>query len=348
MKGNDMSKKQGLKGVLALVSEQSKGTKGPKYYPNIHPVSLFLDLDNFFLPAKKGEEIGTLVSALKPWGNVSLRRAYGSSLAPKRHLYDQLLKHGFKLCERSVCANTKKNSTDIQITIDVMEMLHKRPEIAIYSIGCGDSDYISLIERLHKARKFVIGLGSNKNTSPRLIKTCDAFLFYEEIAAPRTSRISQTTISENSTSIKVGPDAMKSILRKRNLYPADVETRTKILAEIWEMRNRVSCTLRDFQTNLFERCASKKISNTAVRHCLHALVRAGFLVPLEDVPALERSVTHIPKIEEMESGMCSVMIETLLSDPDLIADPLAMAEVVYGNPRRANEIEEFIAKASAV
>jgi len=90
---------------------------------------------------------------------------------------------GIELIEIPDRAYTGKNSADIRLSVDAVEMCLTRDHIDTFAILSGDSDFSPLVAKLKEFGKTVIGVGMKDATSPLLSENCDEFIFYEDIVS---------------------------------------------------------------------------------------------------------------------------------------------------------------------
>ena len=314
------------------------------YYPGARQIALFLDADNLGIRCKSGREVNQIIDNLTPWGRVVVRRAYGCNLRSKQYIYKQLLRGQFHVGEIRRQIPHKKNAADIRIAVEAMELLLTRPDINTFAIASGDSDYIELVRRIHNHRRRVIGIGSRKSSSQRLQQCCDVFLFYENIC--RSISVSNAAdIVAGSTLIKTDPETMRTWLRHCKILPPSPPDRHKILSHLQSLaktRQTGHASFAELQQKLIERCHRDQISNTAVRNCMRILTRAGLIVSDEDRPLSERLITTIPTLKTMQTAITKIAVTVLLSDPKLVADPLAMSEAIWDDTTQVNTIARLI------
>ncbi len=77
----------------------------------------------------------------------------------------------------------QKNRADVRLAIDALETVFTRPNIDLYAIISGDSDFTELIHKLRDYGKYTIGIGLRSATSDLLRRACDEFIFYETLVA---------------------------------------------------------------------------------------------------------------------------------------------------------------------
>ncbi|WP_154054306.1 NYN domain-containing protein [Olsenella uli] len=91
---------------------------------------------------------------------------------------------GIELIEIPDRAYTGKNSADIRLAVDAVEMCLTKNHIDTFAILSGDSDFSPLVSKLREFDKTVIGVGMREATSTLLTEVCDEFIFYEDIVSP--------------------------------------------------------------------------------------------------------------------------------------------------------------------
>ena len=313
------------------------------YYPDRRPIALFLDLDNLLYHIKSEDAVGILLNALSPWGNVVVRKAFGNSHTFKNNLYRQLLRHKFELADSSYLPH-KKNGTDIRIAMEIMEVLHTRSGVRTFAIASGDGDFIALVHRLQQHRCAVIGIGSQRTSARKLTESCDVFLFYEDLVA--TSRQSKPDQSKDYGEVVLtGEEALKRLLRRKNLYPCPPDILAGILTLLQKLGKILPCSLKTLQNQLAEDSHRHGYSKNMARHTIKTLTSLGFLISdSEDVPFTQKTVRCLPEIFQIENVLAKAQIESLLQEDNLVTDHLTIASVIWNDPHRASEIENLIAK----
>jgi len=180
-------------------------------------IGLFLDFENLAIGAR--EQLGgkfdfkPIADALAERGRVVVRRAYAdwSMFDDARR---DLTRHHIELIEiPQRMGMVRKNSADIKLAVDAIELSFEREYITTFVIGTGDSDFTPLVYKLRELNKRVIGIGIEASTSSLLPPACDEFLFYErlpgvEMSAPRTPRRSSRRRPEgNGAKVEAAPTA---------------------------------------------------------------------------------------------------------------------------------------------
>ncbi|HRH93607.1 MAG TPA: NYN domain-containing protein [Candidatus Peribacteria bacterium] len=147
-------------------------------------LAVFIDLENLamgFQDQKKAHfEINKVLERLLDKGKLIVKKAYCDwsrfpvYTAPFHGAAIELI----EIPKRSV---TGKNSADIRLVVDAMDLAWSKPHIDTFVIVSGDSDFSPLVSKLKENGKHVIGLGMRGSTSGLLSDNCDEFIYYEDI-----------------------------------------------------------------------------------------------------------------------------------------------------------------------
>ena len=137
-------------------------------------IAVFFDYDNLMADPL------TIIDFLKKEGRIVLIRCYMDS---NRDLENRTLfyKANVEIIDRPRYTLPDKNGTDIHLALDALETALTIPNINIFVILSGDSDYLPLVSKLKKYGKMVYIVSSKKNGSKRLKEFCDRFYYYENI-----------------------------------------------------------------------------------------------------------------------------------------------------------------------
>ena len=128
-------------------------------------VAVLLDYEN----VGGKDAIRLLLDLISGIGSIIEKRAYGDWSVQQRGEQDQLLQLGFSLIHQRH-ATSGKNSSDIKLSIDAMDLLHQSPAVIdAFVIVSSDSDFFPLVNRLRSSGKMVIVSGMKANTSDVLI-----------------------------------------------------------------------------------------------------------------------------------------------------------------------------------
>ena len=155
-----------------------------------HSLAVFIDYENLALgatPKGRGKriaaitpDIGRILERLVEKGKLVVKRAY-SDWQRFSDVVKELHGLGIDLTEIPDRGLTGKNSADIRLAVDAMELCYSKDFIDTFVVVSGDSDFTPLVTKLKENGKTVIGVGMRDSTSELLATNCDEFMFYEEI-----------------------------------------------------------------------------------------------------------------------------------------------------------------------
>ncbi len=178
--------------------------------PQASAIAVFIDFENFALGFEhkhKRFEIQKVVERLLEKGKIIVKRAY-ADWTRYRDYKQALHEVAIELIEVPKRSTAGKNSADIRMCVDAMDMAHSKDHIDTFALLTGDSDFSPLVSKLKENGKRVIGLGMKDSTSLLLVDNCDEFIYYEDIE--RTGSVSAPEIGQEIPKLK--KDAFQMIV----------------------------------------------------------------------------------------------------------------------------------------
>jgi uncharacterized LabA/DUF88 family protein len=155
-------------------------------------LAVFIDFDNIEIGVKNtvgaSFDAGLVLEALKERGEVVAKTAYSDWQRAAAGYSRLLTQHAIRMVQRNVTPGGDKNGADINLALDALEMAFTHPHINAFVIVGGDSDFISLVEKLKQYDKKVFVVGGRQFTSQILQRNCHEFIAYENLAAPAPGR----------------------------------------------------------------------------------------------------------------------------------------------------------------
>jgi uncharacterized protein (TIGR00288 family) len=152
-----------------------------------HTLAVFVDFENLALGFKgkknKRFEIGKVLERLVEKGKIIVKKAYAdwTDYADyKRTLHESAI----ELIEIPKRAVSGKNSADIRLCVDSLDLCYSKDHIDTFVIVSGDSDFSPLVSKLKENGKRVIAIGMKESSSNLLIDNCDEFIYYEDLERP--------------------------------------------------------------------------------------------------------------------------------------------------------------------
>ena len=298
------------------------------YFPGRRRIALFLDVNIF--RKNQQSEVAKILEHIAPWGKVVIKNAYSQYAHIDQRIYEQLLRHKFQIkCQK------KAQRISIYIVLELMETLLREQNIETFVVVSPENDYHQLISHIHKYRRTVIGITSRKRWTPTWIKNCDVSFLYEDLLGNKRE-------SHKSTLLRSSAEEMRTLLRKYNLYPPDPQDRMKILKSLRKIDVDAFQNYRDLQNYVAQICQGQGISKRSVRNCLGVLAKANLIVEESDVPLSEKSLQNICSLEEMKEAITSISVEKLLSDQNVLLDPLTMSQAIWGDSSYVLQIEKIL------
>jgi uncharacterized LabA/DUF88 family protein len=146
-------------------------------------LAVFIDFENIALGLRDSSapfDVRRLLDRLLEKGKVIVKVAY-ADWHRFRDYTTGLHENGIELIEIPRRSTTGKNSADIRLVVDAMDLSWSKEHIDTFVIVSGDSDFSPLVAKLKENGKHVIGLGMKASTSPLLANGCDEFIYYEDL-----------------------------------------------------------------------------------------------------------------------------------------------------------------------
>jgi uncharacterized LabA/DUF88 family protein len=152
--------------------------------PEEQRIALFIDFENIAIGVRDAHyrrfDINLVIERLVEKGKILAKRAYADwgRYGEYRRSFHEAAVELIEVPQKSVGG---KNSADIRLVVDAMDMSFQKEHIDCFCIASGDSDFSPLVSKLKENDKYVIGLGVKNSTSDLLMENCDEFIFYEDL-----------------------------------------------------------------------------------------------------------------------------------------------------------------------
>jgi uncharacterized LabA/DUF88 family protein len=147
-------------------------------------LALFIDFENIAIGVRDAHyrkfDVNLVLERLLEKGKVLSKKAYAdwSRYSDYKRSFHESAIELIEVPQKSVGG---KNSADIRLVVDAMDMSFQKEHINCFVVCSGDSDFSPLVSKLKENNKYVIGLGVKNSTSDLLIENCDEFIFYEDL-----------------------------------------------------------------------------------------------------------------------------------------------------------------------
>jgi uncharacterized protein (TIGR00288 family) len=180
--------------------------------PRSNRIAVFIDFDNIEIGVKStigGQiDIGLVLEAIKERGEIVTKIAYSDW--KRAGDYSRLLtQHAIRMVQRNLTPGGDKNGADITMALDALEMAFTHDHINTFVIVGGDSDFISLVEKLKQYGRKVLVVGGRQFTSVTLQRNCHEFIAYENLAG--SSRPARTAADRGGRPAAAAGDISKAL-----------------------------------------------------------------------------------------------------------------------------------------
>lgn len=155
-------------------------------------MAVFLDLENIARGAREANysrfDIRKVLERLLLKGHIVVKKAYCDFERYKEFKRD-LHETAFELIEIPHLRQSGKNSADIRMVVDALDLCYTKGHVDTFVILSGDSDFSPLVSKLRENAKTVIGVGVKRSTSDLFINNCDEFLYYDDLIRETPSKV---------------------------------------------------------------------------------------------------------------------------------------------------------------
>jgi len=147
-------------------------------------MALFCDFENIALGVRDAKyaafDINKVLERLLLKGNIVVKKAY-CDWARYKEFKGAMHEAAFELIEIPHVRQSGKNSADIRMVVDALDLCYTKAHVDTFVIISGDSDFSPLVSKLRENNKGVIGVGVKQSTSDLLTANCDEFIFYDDL-----------------------------------------------------------------------------------------------------------------------------------------------------------------------
>ncbi len=147
-------------------------------------IAVFVDFENLAIGSRdmhEGEfKIDLVLKRLLEKGRIVFKRAY-CDWNRYRGAVREFHSQGIEMIDIPSSKMSGKNSADIRMVVDALDLCHSKSHIDAFALLTGDSDFSPLVSKLKENDKRVIGCGVKSSTSDLLVASCDEFLYYDEL-----------------------------------------------------------------------------------------------------------------------------------------------------------------------
>jgi len=147
-------------------------------------MAVFLDLENIALGARDAQypsfDVDKVLERLLLKGHIVVKKAY-CDFDRYKEFKRGLHEAAFELIEIPHVRQSGKNSADIRMVVDALDLCYTKGHVDTFVIISGDSDFSPLVSKLRENAKTVIGIGVRNSSSDLFINNCDEFIYYDDL-----------------------------------------------------------------------------------------------------------------------------------------------------------------------
>ncbi|QCP54691.1 NYN domain-containing protein [Trinickia violacea] len=180
-------------------------------------MALFCDFENVALGVRDAKfeqfDIKPVLERLLLKGSIVVKKAY-CDWDRYKGFKASMHEASFELIEIPHVRQSGKNSADIRLVVDALDLCYTKSHVDTFVIISGDSDFSPLVSKLRENAKKVIGVGVKNSTSDLLVANCDEFIFYDDLVREQQRAIATREAREASASAKRPADGDKHAKQK--------------------------------------------------------------------------------------------------------------------------------------
>ena len=159
--------------------------------PEITNMALFCDFENVALGVRDAKysqfDIKKVLERLLLKGSIVVKKAY-CDWDRYKEFKATMHEAAFELIEIPHVRQSGKNSADIRMVVDALDLCYTKSHVDSFVIISGDSDFSPLVSKLRENNKYVIGIGVRDSTSDLLSANCDEFIFYDDLVREQEAK----------------------------------------------------------------------------------------------------------------------------------------------------------------
>ena len=196
--------------------------------PESRSLAVFCDFENVALGVREAKyaqfDMEKVLERLLLKGSIVVKKAYCDW---ERYKEFKATMHGasFELIEIPHLRQSGKNSADIRMVVDALDLCYTKAHVDTFVIVSGDSDFSPLVSKLRENAKTVIGVGVKNSSSDLLISNCDEFIYYDDLV--RADEQKRRAAKKRRESAPAGEDKDK----KQEAFDLMLETLNALIAE---------------------------------------------------------------------------------------------------------------------
>ena len=176
-------------------------------------IAVFVDFENLAIGVRKMKpgkfQIQLVLRRLLEKGRIVYKRAY-CDWSNYQDALKEFHAQGIEMIDIPQSKVSGKNSADIRMVVDALDLCYSKQHIDVFALISGDSDFSPLVSKLKENNKRVIGCGAKSSTSDLLIANCDEFIYYDDLI--RAAKKAKTVSKKEQTGEGKKQEAIERVL----------------------------------------------------------------------------------------------------------------------------------------
>jgi uncharacterized protein (TIGR00288 family) len=197
-------------------------------------LAVFCDFENIALGVRDAKyekfDIGRVLEKLLLKGSIVVKKAY-CDWDRYKEFKSAMHAAAFELIEIPHRGQSGKNSADIRMVVDALDLCYTKEHVDTFVIVSGDSDFSPLVSKLRENAKNVIGVGVKNSSSDLLISNCDEFIYYDDLVREDEAKRRAAKKRRESRPAGAAREAAPSDDKKQEAFDLVIETLQALLAE---------------------------------------------------------------------------------------------------------------------
>jgi uncharacterized protein (TIGR00288 family) len=197
-------------------------------------LAVFCDFENIALGVRDAKyekfDIGRVLEKLLLKGSIVVKKAY-CDWDRYKEFKSAMHAAAFELIEIPHRGQSGKNSADIRMVVDALDLCYTKGHVDTFVIVSGDSDFSPLVSKLRENAKTVIGVGVKNSTSDLLISNCDEFIYYDDLVREDEAKRRAAKKRRESRPAGAAREAAPSDDKKQEAFDLVIETLQALIAE---------------------------------------------------------------------------------------------------------------------
>jgi uncharacterized protein (TIGR00288 family) len=197
-------------------------------------LAVFCDFENIALGVRDAKyekfDIGRVLEKLLLKGSIVVKKAY-CDWDRYKEFKTAMHAAAFELIEIPHRGQSGKNSADIRMVVDALDLCYTKGHVDTFAIVSGDSDFSPLVSKLRENAKTVIGIGVKNSTSDLLIANCDEFIYYDDLVREDEAKRRAAKKRREARPAGAAKEAAPSDDKKQEAFDLVIETLQALIAE---------------------------------------------------------------------------------------------------------------------